>query len=310
MNRRQGVSRVVVIAGPTGVGKSETAVQVALRIDGEIVNCDSVQFYRGFDIGSAKADRALRDRVPHHLLDVAEADAPLDAAEFASRAQAVCDRLISDGKLPILVGGTGFYLRALLGELPDLPGRDGELRGRIQAIRRHPRGPLWLFRMLRRVDPVTAEKISSNDRHRVERALEVWLQSGRPISSWDRPSTTAVRYDTRKFALVLDRARLVTRLDARVTRMFDEGLIDEVRALLERLPRTVRALDTIGYREAVAYLDGRMTLEEARDEAARRTRAYAKRQMTWLRGEPDVEWIDASGGPEEAAARIERALQS
>jgi tRNA dimethylallyltransferase len=304
------VSGVVVIAGPTGVGKSETAVEVALRIDGEIVNYDSVQFYRGFDIGSAKADRALRDRVPHHLLDVAEADAPLDAAEFASRAQAVCDRLIGDGKVPILVGGTGFYLRALLGELPDLPGRDEELRDRIQAIRRHARGPLWLFRMLRRVDPVTVEKISSNDRHRVERALEVWLQAGRPISSWDRPATTAVRYDTRKFALVLDRATLVTRLDVRVTRMFDEGLIDEVRALLDRLPKTARALDTIGYREAVAYLDGRLTLDGARNEVARRTRAYAKRQMTWLRGEPDVEWIDASGGPEEAAARIERALRS
>lgn len=303
------MSRVVVIAGPTGVGKSETAVELAVRIGGEIVNYDSVQLYRGFDIGSAKADRALRDRVPHHLLDIAEADAPLDAAEFVCRARAVCDQLLAKKKVPVLVGGTGFYLRALLGELPDLPGRDDVIRGRIQAIRRHARGPLWLFRMLSRVDPATADRISVNDRHRVERALEVWIQAGRPISSWERPSTAAVRYDARKFALALDRPELVGRLDARVTRMFEEGLIGEVQALLDRLPRTVRALDTIGYREAVAYLDGRLTLDEATKEAARRTRAYAKRQMTWLRGEPDVEWIDAAGGPKEAAARIERALR-
>jgi len=303
------MSRVVVIAGPTGVGKSETAVEVALRIGGEIVNYDSVQVYRGFDIGSAKAGALLRERVPHHLLDVVDADDAFDAAAWAAAAREICDRLFHENKVPVLVGGTGFYLRALLGELPDLPGRDDAIRTRIQRIRARPRGPRWLHRMLQQIDPVTAGKVSMNDRHRVERALEVWIRAGRPISSWERPSPEAVRFETRKFALSIDRAELVRRLDERVDHMFDVGLIEEVRGLLDRLPRTARAFQTIGYREAVGFLDGEMTLEEAKAETRRRTRAYAKRQMTWLRGETDVEWIDASGGPGATAARIEEALR-
>jgi len=303
-------SHVVVIAGPTGVGKSETAVILARRIGAEIVNYDSVQLYRGFDIGSAKPSNDLRSQVPHHLLDVAEASEPIDAAEFARRARDVVDSLIDRGKTAVLVGGTGFYLRSLLGELPDLPGRDEAIRERIQAIWRRENGPRWLVHMLRRVDPETASRISSNDRHRVERALEVWLQGGRPISSWERPATVAVRYKARKFALSLERAELTRRLDERVDRMFETGLTDEVLALLERFPRDTRAFQTIGYREAVAYLEGEMTLDEAKKESCRRTRAYAKRQMTWLRGEPDVEWIDASDGPAVAATRIATALES
>jgi len=300
--------QVVVIAGPTGVGKSEASVILSRRIGGEIVNYDSVQLYRGFDIGSAKPTRDLRSQIPHHLLDIAEASEPIDASEFAKRARDVVDALIERGKKAVLVGGTGFYLRAFLGELPDLPGRDDAIRERIQVIWRRPNGPRWLVHMLRRVDPETASRISANDRHRVERALEVWLQGGKPISTWNRPSTSSVRYRTRKFALSLDRAELVRRLDERVDRMFERGLTDEVLSLLEQLPRDTRAFQTIGYREAAAYLEGEMTLDEAKKETCRRTRAYAKRQMTWLRGEPDVEWIDASGGPSAAAEQIEAAL--
>lgn len=299
---------VVVIAGPTGAGKSEAAVALALRIGGEVVNCDSVQVYKGFDIGSAKPDAALRARVTHHLLDLVDATEPFDAAEFARRAIDVCDRLLGAGKVPILVGGTGFYVRALLGELPDLPGRNDEIRARIQAIRDRSRGGHWLFGMLARVDPATAGKISAHDRHRVERALEVWIQSGRPISAWSRPSAAAVRYDARKFALVIDRQDLILRLDERIDRMFAAGLLDEARALLRTVPRSARPFQTIGYREAVACVLGEMTVEEAKSEARRRTRAYAKRQMTWLRGEPDVTWIDAADGALKAAERIEAEL--
>lgn len=304
------MSRLVVIAGPTGVGKSETAVELAGRIGGEIVNYDSVQVVRGFDVGSAKPGPELRGRVPHHLLDVVDASEPFDAAAWSTRAGVVCDEILSRGRVPVLVGGTGFYLRALLGELPDLPGRDDAIRGRIQAIRERPRGARWLFHMLRRIDPATAASISENDRHRVERALEVWLQSGRPISSWSRPASVSVRYSARKFALFIDRAELVRRLDARVDLIFERGLTDEVLGLLETVGRSARPLQTIGYREAVAYVMGEMTFEEAKRETRRRTRAYAKRQMTWLRGEPDVEWIDASGGPVETADRIEAALRA
>jgi tRNA dimethylallyltransferase len=298
------VPGVVVIAGPTGVGKSEAAVELALRIGGEVVNCDSIQMYKGFDIGSAKPDASLRARVPHHLLDLVDATEPFDAAEFARRAIDVCDRLLDAGRVPILVGGTGFYVRALLGELPDLPGRDDGIRSRIQAIRERPRGAHWLFRMLARVDPVTAGRLPERDRHRVERALEVWIQSRTPISAWSRPSAAAIRYEARKFALTIERSDLVRRLDERIDRMFASGLLDEVRSLLETVPRAARPFQAIGYREAVACVLGEITVEEAKGETRRRTRAYAKRQMTWLRGEPDVTWIDAADGPASAAARI------
>jgi tRNA dimethylallyltransferase len=302
------MSALVVIAGPTGVGKSEVAIALASRVGGEIVNYDSVQIYRGFDIGSAKPDAIQRQRVPHHLVDIVDATEPFDAAEFATRAGAICDRLLAEGKVPILVGGTGFYLRALLGELPDLPGRNDAIRERIQAIWQRTGGPRWLFRMLSKVDPVTAGRISERDRHRVERALEVWLQAGTPISSWSRPSPLSVRYVARKFALSVDRSELVRRLDQRVDRMYDAGLEDEVRRLLQTVPAAARAFQSIGYREAAACVTGSMTLEDAKHETRRRTRAYAKRQMTWLRREPDIEWIDASSGPAKATDRIEAAL--
>jgi tRNA dimethylallyltransferase len=302
------MSALVVIAGPTGVGKSEVAIALASRVGGEIVNYDSVQIYRGFDIGSAKPDAIQRQRVPHHLIDIVDATEPFDAAEFAARAGAICDRLLAEGKVPILVGGTGFYLRALLGELPDLPGRNDAIRERIQSIWQRTGGPRWLFRMLSKVDPVTAERISERDRHRVERALEVWLQGGTPISSWSRPSPLSVRYGARKFALSVDRSELVRRLDERVDRMYDAGLEDEVRRLLQTVPAAARAFQSIGYREAAACVTGSMTLEDAKHETRRRTRAYAKRQMTWLRREPDIEWIDASSGPAAATDRIEAAL--
>ncbi len=302
------MSRLIVIAGPTGVGKTETAIELGLRRGGELINYDSVQIYRGFDIGSAKPDSACRERIRHHLLDVADAAKPFDVADFVALASRVCERLLAVGTAPILVGGTGFYLRALLGELPDLPGRDDVLRERIQAIWKRERGPLWLFRMLSRVDPETAAKVSPRDRHRIERALEVWLQGGKPISAWNRPAKSAVRYDAIKFALTLPRVELVRRLDERVDRMFEQGLLEETRRLLETVPREVRPFQTIGYKEAVAHVLGEIDLAEAKAETQRRTRAYAKRQMTWLRGEPDVIWIDASGGTTDVVDRIEAAM--
>lgn len=288
------MSRIVVISGPTGVGKSRAAIEVARRIDGEIVNYDSVQIYRGFDIGSAKASRDERASIPHHLIDIVDATDEFDAAEFARRAAPVCDRLLAEGRTPILVGGTGFYLRALLGGLPELPGKNGELRERLRSIAERGRGPHWLWRMLQTIDPVTAERVPPGDRHRVERALEVWVSSGRPISEWSRPSAESVRYDAVRIALTIDRVDLIPRLDARVNEMFETGLVDEVRGLLELFPPTARPFGTIGYREAVQVVDGSLGVDEARSETSRRTRAYAKRQMTWLRREPNVVWIDAN----------------
>lgn len=285
---------LVVIAGPTGSGKSDLAVRVAEVSAGEIVNYDSVQIYRGFDIGSAKPDGATRQRVPHHLFDIVNGDEDFNAADFASRAEAACLEILGRGHLPVLSGGTFFYLRALLSGLPEMPARNEELRRRIGTISSRPRGPYWLHSLLRRVDRVSGARIAPGDRHRVERALEVWFLSGRPISSFAGiTSSSADEKPAIKIALQLERPELLARIARRTHAMFEGGLVEETRALLETFGADARPLSTIGYREAVAVIQGSMTTGEAIAETIRRTRGYAKRQMTWLRSERNVHWIDA-----------------
>lgn len=295
-----------MIAGPTGVGKSRVAMALAARIGGEIVNYDSVQVYRGFDIGSAKPSADECQAVPHHLIDVIDADEPFDAAEFAARAKVACDEIEGRGRRPILVGGTGFYLRALLSGLPELPGRDEALRARIRAIWDAPRGAPRLWRLLERIDPATAGRLAPADRHRVERALEVFFSSGRPISTWERPSAHVEALRATKFGLSLDRVSLNRVLDERVRAMYARGLVEETRALLARFPATSRPFTTIGYREAAAVVTGAMSVSEAIEQTARRTRAYAKRQMTWLRAEPGLVWVDAGRAVDEIVAELLR----
>ena len=299
--------KVVVVAGPTGVGKSELALRLAETADGEIVNYDSVQIYRGFDIGSAKPSPDERSRVPHHLFDVAEATDEFNAADYARLAKSVCGDIVGRGRLPILVGGTFFYLRALMAGLPEMPGRNEAVRNRLRAIASRPRGELWLHRWLSQVDPVTASRVPAADRHRVERALEVWTTSGVPISSWSRPGAgTLSNIKALLLGLTLERAPLAERLDRRVDAMYAAGLVEETRLLLERYPREARPFGTIGYREAAAVLAGRLDLFSAVAETKRRTRAYAKRQMTWLRSERNVQWVPAADHDEafRAAMRL------
>jgi len=289
------VTPLVVIAGPTGTGKSDLAVRLAEHLGGEIVNYDSVQIYRGFDVGSAKPPAATRARVPHHLFDIVDATDEFNAADYAKVARATCDDIVSRGKRPILVGGTFFYLRALLAGLPEMPGRDEAVRARLRRIADHPRGPARLHRWLSKIDPQSGRKIAPGDRHRVERALEVRVVSGRPISEWERPAADATtETPSTKVALFLERPQLVARLDARVERMYAEGLISETRQLLQRYPATARPFGAIGYAEAGRVVRGEWDETAAVAETKRRTRAYAKRQMTWLRAERNVQWIDAT----------------
>jgi tRNA dimethylallyltransferase len=285
-------SPIVVVAGPTGSGKSELALRLAETIGGEIVNYDSVQIYRGFDIGSAKPSLEQRQRVPHHLFDIVDADEEFNAAEYATLAREVCADIAARGKRAILVGGTFFYLRALLSGLPEMPGRDEALRARIRTIAERPRGPERLHRWLSKIDPRSGRRIAPGDRHRVERALEVWITSGKPISSWERDGEDEL--PSIKVALDVERAKLGAMLDARVDAMFAAGLIDETRALLARYPASARPFGTIGYKEAAAVVEGTMAEADAIIETRRRTRAYAKRQRTWLRSERNVHWLDAS----------------
>ena len=283
----------IVIAGPTGTGKSDLALRIAETVGGEIVNYDSVQIYRGFDIGSAKPSAEVRARLPHHLFDIIDPDVDFNAADYARLAREACREITSRGKRPILAGGTFFYLRALLHGLPEMPGRDADLRTRIRRLAGRPRGNVWLHRWLSKVDPQSGGRIAPADRHRVERALEVWLLSGRPISEWERPTAgTAEEMAATKIGLTLERSRLVERIERRVDSMYAAGLVDETRGLLAKYPRTARPFGAIGYAEAVGVVLGEMSVDTAIAETKRRTRAYAKRQMTWLRSERNVQWID------------------
>jgi tRNA dimethylallyltransferase len=287
--------KLIVVAGPTGTGKSDLAVRIAAAAGGEIVNFDSVQIYRGFDIGSAKPSLETRKIVPHHLFDIAGPGDEFDAARYGAMAEKTCSDIVARGKIPILVGGTFFYLRALLSGLPEMPARDEATRARLRRIASSSRGPGRLHRWLSRIDPVSGGRIAPNDRHRVERALEVWLTSRKPISQWNRPGAdTPDRFPSLKLALELPRPKLVQRLDERVEAMYRDGLIDETRRLLQQYSADARPFSAIGYRESVLVISGALDLPSAIAETRRRTRAYAKRQMTWLRSERNVHWLDAA----------------
>ena len=297
----------IVIAGPTGTGKSDLALHLATAIGGEIVNFDSIQVYRGFDIGSAKPPAPSRNRVPHHLYDIIDATTEFNAADYARLARTTCEGIAARGATPILVGGTFFYLRALLSGLPELPPKDEDVRRRLRRIADTPRGPSRLHRWLSRVDPTTAGRTAPKDRHRVERALEVWIARGQPISDTPRPGSTPEDIaPSLKLALTLERPALARRLDERVERMYLDGLVEETRALLARFPRDARPFTSIGYREAVQVVHGELDLPAAIAETKRRTRAYAKRQMTWLRSERNMQWLDAGNRQDafEAALRL------
>jgi tRNA dimethylallyltransferase len=287
--------KLVVIAGPTGSGKSELAHRLASESRGEIVNYDSVQLYRGFDVGSAKPTSAERAAVPHHLYDILDADQEFNAADYARVAKQTAAEIAARGRVPIFVGGTFFYLRALVSGLPEMPGRDEAIRARIRRIASKRGGPEKLHRWLSKVDPVTAARIPPPDRHRVERAPEVWVISGQPISTWARPSPESdPDLEPLKIGLTIPRPQLVERLDARVEAMYRNGLVEETRALLARYSRESRPFGAIGYAEAAALVAGEMDVAGAIAETKRRTRAYAKRQMTWLRSERNMQWVEAT----------------
>jgi tRNA dimethylallyltransferase len=300
---------VVVIAGPTGVGKTEFSVRIAEEAGGEIVNYDSVQLYRGFDIGSAKPSQELRARIPHHLFDIVDPTEDMNAAQYGTLAARTCSEIASRGCRAVLTGGTGFYLRAFLSGLPEIAPRHEATRAKIRRIRERTGGDARLYRMLQRVDPPTAGRLASGDRHRIERALEVYVTTGLPISTWPRPAAAGPRRPATMIALTLERSLLVQRLDARVDAMYESGLIGETRALLEQYPATCRPFSSIGYAEAVQIVLGKIDQPSAIVETKRRTRAYAKRQMTWLRSEPDIVWLDAARGIKDNLAAALRQIE-
>lgn len=303
-------TRVIAVVGPTASGKSTLGINLALLLNGEIINCDSVQVYQGIEIATAKVPLAERCGVPHHLIDFVPPRVNYTAGEWARAAAQKIEEIEARGRVPLLVGGTGFYLRALRHPFFPSPTTDEELRARLNQIRGH-RGPEHLHRLLRRLDPTSAAGLYPRDWPRVQRAIEVRLQTGRPLSQQQaaRPEPAESVRRLRIFALNPPRKELYRRIDERTDAHFAAGLVDEVKTLLAQgVPANSNALGAHGYRRVVEFLQGRRDLESAIEQAKLNVRHYAKRQLTWFRHEPDVEWFDGFGEEEQVRVRIMRAI--
>jgi tRNA dimethylallyltransferase len=281
---------------------------LALRLDGEIINCDALQVYRGFDVATAKPPLEHRQRVQHHVVDCIEPGHDFNLAEFERLASDAVADIAGRGRVPIVAGGTGLYLRGLLRGVVASPPRDEALRSRIRAIGER-RGAQALRRWLGRLDPDSAARLPSGDVQRLARAVEFALLAG---GTWSQRLSTqgtwhdgGERYRTLKIGLKMNRQRLYERLDARVDRFFASGLIDEVRGLLARgVPPEANAFKAIGYREVLSALREGRDATGVREDVQRSTRRFAKRQMTWFRREPDVVWLDAEAGSEKLAEQV------
>lgn len=278
---------LIVITGPTGVGKTEISLQLAERVGGEIISCDSMQIYRLMDIGSAKATKAERERIPHHLIDILDPAETFTVSDFKVLAEKAIADIAGRGKVPILVGGTGLYIDSVILDMTFTEGgNDPEYRVQLSRLA-GTLGNESVHALLREVDAVSAERIHPNNLKRVIRALEVYRQTGRPFSTFRDEDTFNPSYDVRYYFLNRNREKLYEAIDKRVIRMMEEGLVEEVRMLKDRgLTRAHQSMQGIGYKEVLAYLEGEVTLEEAVEMIQRFSRNYAKRQLTWFRRKP------------------------
>jgi tRNA dimethylallyltransferase len=286
-------AKLVIILGPTASGKTELAVRLAERFDGEIVSADSLQVYRGMDIGTAKPSIEVRSRIPHYLIDIIDPDAEFTASRFRREAGLAIEDIVRRGKKVFLVGGTGLYIKALLKGLADTPVGGGPIRRELEEKAREVGGD-ELLRRLAEVDPETARSLHPNDLVRIIRALEVYLQTGCPISRFRSDHRFAGdHYDHLTIGIDVDRGELYRRIEQRVDRMIGEGLVREVEALLAAgftpLHKPIRA---IGYKEICSFLAGDCSLDEAVMLIKRDSRRYAKRQMTWLKTDHEIKWVE------------------
>ncbi len=305
---RHSTHPLIVVLGPTGSGKSDLALHLAEVLPGEIVNFDSVQVHRGLNVGSAKVPPHERRGIVHHLIDVMDATDDLSAGAYARMAGEALNEIRSRNVLPVLVGGTGFYLRAVINGLSPAPQRDSGLRNRLAKIA--DSRPAALHRFLRIHDPTAAQRIHANDRQKLIRAIELTVVARQPASvTQSLPRLPLEGFRVLKLGLNPDRQLLYPRINRRTETMFAAGLIEETKALLDSgVPATAKALQSLGYRQALQYLSGEFTLGQAITDCQTRTRQYAKRQLTWFRAEPDVAWLPGFGADcniqEQAAAAV------
>lgn len=286
---------LVVVLGPTGSGKTALSLELATRFHGEIVNCDSVAIYREFRIGTAKPTREEQARAPHHLFDVIEPTSYTTAGEYARRARHVLEEIRDRGALPIVVGGTGLYLRALLEGLFPGPKRSEALRDRLRSCAQQ-KGTKHLHRLLGRLDRAAAEKIHANDFPKLIRAIEVCLAARRPMSEqWKSGRDALGGFRILRIGLDPQRTKLYERINRRVRAMFDAGLVPETEQLLSKYGDTARPLSSIGYKQVAQHLRGELDLPLTVAAVQQAHRNYAKRQMTWFRREPEVHWFSGFG---------------
>jgi tRNA dimethylallyltransferase len=287
---------LVVITGPTAVGKTDISIDVARQLEGEIVSCDSMQVYKYMDIGTAKPSVLERKAVPHHLIDVVAPDEDFNVARFQELAEAAISDITSRGRTPVLVGGTGLYIKAVVdGFLFPWEGASPKIRESLEEEAAQ-KGHDVLYARLEEVDPEAAKKIHPNDTRRIVRALEVHITTGRPISELWREGRRKkrARFDRLvMLGLVRERSELYERIDARCDKMIELGLVEETKELLDQgYSRTLTSGQALGYKEVVRYLKGECSFEEAVELIKRDTRRYAKRQLTWFRADPRMEWLD------------------
>jgi tRNA dimethylallyltransferase len=307
---------LIVLAGPTASGKTTLAIRLAQRFNGEIVSCDSVAVYREMEIGTAKPTFEERTLIPHHMIDIAWPDEQVTAGDYSRLAREALRGITDRGKLPIVAGGTGLYLRALIEGLFAAPPSQPELRERLRK-RAEKKGAAHLHRILIRLDAKAAEAIHPNDVPKIIRAIEVSMASEdtarTPMTEqWQRGRDRLTGYSILRLGLNPPRARLYERINRRASAMFDRGLIEETSRLIERYGHNCRALTSLGYAQAAAVLAGEFTREEAVTQAQQGHRNYAKRQLTWFRREPEMHWLPSVGSDDaiisEAATLVERFL--
>jgi tRNA dimethylallyltransferase len=301
--------RLLAIVGPTATGKSALGIALAERFGGEIVSCDSTAVYRGFDIGTDKVPLSEQRGIPHHMVDVVDPTEEYSAARYAREASAVIRDITSRGKLPILVGGTGLYYRALTRGMFEGPGRDEPLRRRLEQVEAR-RGPGALHRWLATVDPASAERIQIPDVKRLVRALEVWIVTGRPLTEhFAETASPLADYAVTAVALRIPEEQTMERVARRVDAQFDQGLLDEMRGLLARgVPETALPFTGLVYRQALEHLHGVRDEAQTRELIVRENRKYSRRQLIWFRKEPNLRWIHAAGERAETQDEVARLL--
>jgi tRNA dimethylallyltransferase len=301
----------LAVLGPTATGKSALAIALAERHGGEIVNCDSTAVYRSFDIGTDKVPVEDRRGVPHHVIDVADPVEEYTAARYAHDASAAIGAILGRGRLPIIVGGTGLYYRALTRGLFPGPGRDAALRARLERSAAR-RGAEWLHRLVARVDPASARRIQPRDRKRLVRALEVYFLTGVPLTAHFAATASPLEFcEVVPLALRLPAALTAQRVARRVDQQFERGIVAEVRALLAAgVPRSARGLTGLVYRQVLELIDGVRDEPATRALIAQENRRYARRQLIWFRKEPNLVWLDGPGESPGVLARVERSLSA